>query len=197
MRTFATTGHAPDAAGLWGATPAGHELSVLLAELHDRDVIRLDDRGRIRAAYPFSGVPTVHVVTIDGGPTVFAMCAIDALGMSAMLGRAVQITSADPAIGDRIEVAVDGVRAHWRPDTAVVFVGADTPATVGDGSPPAAGQPGLLPAADRCCGMMNFFTGLESATAWSAAHPTVSGSILTQEQALRLGIDIFGQLLDD
>ena len=32
---------------------------------------------------------------------------------------------------------------------------------------------------------------------WVGAHPDVSGVILTQGQALRLGVDIVGRLLDD
>jgi hypothetical protein len=78
---FATTGHVPDPGALADATPAGHELGGRLAQLHDHDVIRLDERGRIRAADPFSGLPTPHTVAIHGGPTVHAMCAIDALGI--------------------------------------------------------------------------------------------------------------------
>lgn len=34
-----------------------------------------------------------------GGPTAYAMCAIDTLGMSAMLGRPVTITAAEPDTG--------------------------------------------------------------------------------------------------
>ena len=45
--------------------------------------------------------------------------------------------------------------------------------------------------------VMNFFTGTETAGAWVAAHPRAAGTILTKEQALRLGVDIFGRLLDD
>jgi Alkylmercury lyase len=44
---------------------------------------------------------------------------------------------------------------------------------------------------------MNFFTGTESAEAWLAGHPQVSGVVLSQEQALRIGVDIFGRLLND
>jgi hypothetical protein len=99
LHAFASTGRAPDAATLADAVPAGHDLGVLLRELHDRDVLRLDEGGGIRAAYPFSATPTAHTVVIAGGPTVFAMCAIDALGIADMLGRDVTITSADPASG--------------------------------------------------------------------------------------------------
>jgi Alkylmercury lyase len=88
-------------------------------------VIRLDEHGRVRAAYSFSGVPTPHTVAIDGGPTVYAMCAIDALGIADMLGRDITIASTDPASGQEINVTVHSGRASWTPGTAVVFVGSD------------------------------------------------------------------------
>lgn len=55
--------------------------------------------GVVAAAYPFSGIPTPHRVALDGLPAVFAMCAIDALGLPAMAGRNGRITSANPADG--------------------------------------------------------------------------------------------------
>jgi hypothetical protein len=56
----------------------GTYLDLLPRELRDRDVIRLDPYGIIEVAYPFSARPTAPLVTIAGGPTVYAMCAIDA-----------------------------------------------------------------------------------------------------------------------
>jgi hypothetical protein len=198
LRGFATTGQAPEPAQLAATSAAGGDLATLLAELHDHDVIRLDERGQIRAAYPFSAVPTTHVVAIDGGPTVYAMCAIDALGVADMLDRDIAITSADPMSGNDIRVTITGRKAAWTPDTAVVFVGSDSTAQSagGDCCRAEAEQPCTVPAADRCCGVMNFFTGPDSANAWQAAHPEVTGVILSQGQALRLGADIFGPLLD-
>ena len=35
------------------------------------------------------------------------------------------------------------------------------------------------------------------ASSWQADHDDVSGVVLSQQQALRLGIDIFGDLLDN
>jgi hypothetical protein len=194
LRAFATTGHAPDPATL--AAPAGHDLSVLLSELHDRDVVRLDEHGRIRAAYPFSGEPTVHRVAIVGGPTVWAMCAIDALGIADMLGTDVTITSNDPDSGEPIQVNVRGGQAIWQPDTAVVFDGADTSVAVSCCPPGDSGECSVA-AVDRCCGVMNFFTSLGSGHTWLAQHSQVSGAVLGQEQALRIGVEIFGRLLDD
>lgn len=50
------------------------------------------DRGSIRMAPPFSGVPTQHVVE-SGGVRYFANCAWDALGIPAALGRAAVVRS--------------------------------------------------------------------------------------------------------
>lgn len=42
---------------------------------------------------------------------------------------------------------------------------------------------------------MNFFTTPASAASWASAHPEVSGQVLAQAAALRLGVSIFGHLL--
>jgi hypothetical protein len=194
LRAFATTGRPANPATLAAATPAGHDPQVLLGELHDRDVVRLDGQGRIRATYPFSAVPTAHRVAIGGGPTVYAMCAIDALGIADMLTAEVSITSTDPRGAQPIRIRVrPGGQATWQPDTTVVIDGT----TATDSGGPAGAAAECTAAADRCCGVMNFFTNTESAAGWLANHPHISGVILTQEQALRLGVDIFGHLLDD
>lgn len=198
LHAFAGSGRPPDRAALEAFASDGPEASVLLAELHERDVIRLDERGEIRAAYPFSAVPTPHLVAIVDGPTVYAMCAIDALGIADMLGRDTAVTSTDPVIGEQVSVSIRGGRAAWTPDTTVVFVGSTMPAASGDCCESDAAGPGCdEPAAERCCTVMNFFATAESAAAWQADHDDVSGVVLSQQQALRLGIDIFSDLLDN
>ena len=194
LRSFAATGHAPPAADLAEtAARYGATADAVLDALHAGDYLQLGPDGRIRAAYPFSGVPTPHLVDIDGGPRVYAMCAIDALGMAAMLGTGVTITSADPGTGQKITVTVraDGKTAEWQPVTAVVFNGR---LISGEACGPG---PSAVPAsAEVCCGYMNFFGNRASAVAWAAAHPGVTGEILGQAAALRLGVDIFGRSLE-
>ena len=51
--------------------------------------------GGERAFYPFSGHPTPHRVRFDGRE-VYAMCAIDALGVAPMLHRPIEVVSSDP-----------------------------------------------------------------------------------------------------
>jgi hypothetical protein len=114
------------------------------------------------------------------------MCAIDALGVPAMLGTTVRMESVDVTSGAPITVTLPppggqpGSEARWDPAGAVVFVGA----TGGSG-----------PSADCCCDYLNFFTDHVAATAWTEAHPNVPGQILDQVDAVQLGIDLFGPLL--
>src|SRR5215468_10481528 len=82
--------------------------------------------GVVAVAYPFSGTPTPHQVELDGLPAVYAMCAIDALGLPAMTGRDGQITSADPHDGTAIAVTARGGTWSWTPATAVVAAGRAT-----------------------------------------------------------------------
>jgi Alkylmercury lyase len=159
------------------------DMGQVLAELADGDFLCLDPAGQITAAYPFSALPTRHRVRISGEATVFAMCAIDALGISAMTGRPVVIQSADPRTGEPITVNVDQASSTWDPATAAVYVGR----TGGD-------CPG--PSASVCCGSINFFATRAAASAWAACHPEITGGILSQARALQVGIGIFGQLLD-
>jgi len=200
LHAFATTAAPPERAALTRAA-GDADLDGLLAELHERDVIRLDSCGAIRAAYPFSARPTAHVVDIDAAASVYAMCAIDALGMSAMLHRPVTIHSTEPGTGAPITVTVHKRRSRWSPDTAVVVGGATR--TAADCCPPGGHaradtetSAGVGSAADVGCGVMNFFTRHDSAAGWLAAHPEVTGEVLSRTRALHLGVNLFGHLLD-
>jgi hypothetical protein len=108
------------------------------------------------------------------------MCAVDALGIAAMLGADTLIESVDVTTGERVTVTMTGGRATWQPSGTVVFVGAA-----------AAGGP----SADCCCDYVNFFTSIDAVTTWSAAHPDVPGQILTQVHATVLGARLFQPLL--
>jgi hypothetical protein len=195
LRTFATTGRPPAAPAL-AETAARYATTpeAVLARLHAGDFLRLGPGGQIRAAYPFSAVPTRHLVDIGGGPRAHAMCAIDALGIAAMLSTGVTITSTDPGTGKPVTVTVyaGGKTAAWRPPAAVVFSGQRTWWGPGD-SPP--GGRAIAPAEAVCCGYVNFFTAHAGAAAWASAHFEVTGQILGQADALRLGTRIFGNLL--
>jgi hypothetical protein len=181
LRSFADTGRAPALGVL--AEAAGHfDAGRVLAELAEGDFLYLDQAGQISAAYPFSAAPTRHKVQIAGGASAYAMCAIDALGMARMLRADVAIWSSDRATGEPVTVTVSGNHARWHPGAAVVFVGRTASACAG-------------PSAAVCCEYINFFASRSAATTWATAHPEVTGGIVSQDRALEVGEQIFGQIL--
>ncbi|WP_240617226.1 organomercurial lyase MerB [Nocardioides speluncae] len=184
LRHFARTGRAPSLADLEPAT-AGSDRSTrdVLSALHDADALRLGIDGDIVVAYPFSATPTRHRVRVESGAEVYAMCAIDALGISAMLGRDTLITSVDPVTGETITVTMTAAAGGtWSPAAAVAFIGAS--AECG-------------PSADCCCDYLNLFVDRASAAEWIAKHPDIPGEVLTQPEAEHLGASLFGSLLND
>lgn len=181
LRAFAETGRPPQLAVLEAAAvPLGVSAREVLATLAAEDFLTLDDHGRIAAAYPFSAQPTGIEVTLPSGVSVASMCAIDALGIPAMLGTDAVIDAADPVSGEAIRVTVTGGAARWEPTSAVVFYGARA-------------EPG--PSAAVCCGYLRFFAARESAERFAAQHPEATGRVLDQDEAHALGEEIFGPML--
>lgn len=183
LRSFATTGHPPAAVDLDPAAARGERSTgEVLKALHEVDAIRLAPDGQIAVAYPFSTTPTRHRVRISDQVDAYAMCAIDALGIAAMLDRDTRIESIDVTTGQPITVTTTSGHTDWEPAGAVVFIGADA---------------GGGPSADCCCDYLNFFTDQATAETWTRSHPGIPGQILTQTQAEDLGTRLFQPLLAD
>lgn len=181
LRHFATTGSAPSASDLVAvAAGAGRNARDVLTELDGEDFLALDAEGRIRAAYPFSAVETPHRVRLGDGVEVWSMCAIDALGIAAMLDQDIRVTSSDPVSGHPVTVSFSKGTAQWEPEGAVVFVGR---------------RPGQGPAADVCCDALNFFVDRSAADTWARRHPDVPGRITGQAEAVAIATQTFGPLL--
>ena len=156
-----------------------------LAVLAAADVVHTDPAsGRISVAYPFSGRSTPHQVALAGGPTVHAMCALDALGIPQMTRRDGQISSADPTSGQPITVEVHRGTWRFKPATTVVLAGT---AASGDAC-------GAI--ADCCCPYINFHADLRAADAYRKAHQGLIAELLDQAEALEAARRVFGGLLD-
>ncbi len=117
-------GKAPDADLLavdLGRTRA--EAGALLDALVAKGcVVRDAVSGHITAAYPLSTQPTRHRVTLAGGQTVHALCAVDALGVSPVFGLSAAIEARCPHCERilRLEVADGEVRSR-DPSSAVIW----------------------------------------------------------------------------
>lgn len=163
------------------ADDLGFEPTAVAQTLAREDLVHLDEEGEIVVAYPFSGRPTRHRVILGGGHQVWAMCAIDALGMAAMLGAAVEIHSSDPVTDEAIAVSVsaDG-SAAWEPTEVVVLTG-----RAADG-----------PSFNGCCAVLNFFSSRAAMETYLRERPDVRGRAISVPDAVAVGTAIFGQAIE-
>lgn len=144
--------------------------------------MHLDEAGRVSVAYPFSGVPRGHQVQLADGPSVWAMCAIDALGIPQMAGGDATVTATDPQSADPVRVERSGPNWRWSPQSTTVLVAGA--AMTGD-------------AAALCaCPHVNFYTSSTHAQASLANHPELTGELLlAQGAAIEYAGAVFGALL--
>lgn len=148
-----------------------------LATLVAADYLSLDEDGEVSCLYPFSPTPTSHVVVIDGQPR-YAMCAIDALGIPAMLGQ---------------ELGIEGRCAVCNAPIAIDI----RPGEIKNASPPTTRVVAQLdraePAFAACCPFTVFVCGQEHAEQFMRR---IAGTrVLTLTEALTHAEAIFGGLL--
>jgi hypothetical protein len=180
LRAFAQYGRPPADELVDVASSLGLDLEHALERLAEEDLVHRA-QGEIVVAYPFSGMPTAHRVRLDGGREVYAMCAVDALGIPFMLDASAEIRSRDPLTDAEVNVKIQpGTALAWRPDPAVVLWCA-----TGDGGPSAA----------TCCRFVHFFSSAENARRYLAQNSEVTGEVLEVPIAAEAGKAIFGEVL--
>jgi hypothetical protein len=187
LQAFLTLGRAPTPAELReSARGAGGSVEELFGELVRRDVLLDRPDGSIRAAYPFSGGPTIHQVQFeDGRPPFFAMCAIDALGLPFMVGQAATIMTQDPMDSTPITIWIEPSTGEqiWIPQETVILA---------DQRPKS-----MSSVAECCCPLINAFAGQAQAAQWRRAQPEAAVRLLTQEEAVAEARALFEHLLHD
>jgi hypothetical protein len=162
-----------------GPDPA--EIYRAIAQLDEKDLILVRD-GQVMLAYPFSGTPTAFRVVLPDGRERYAVCAIDALGVPAMLGHPVTIRSHCYHCREPIEI-------HVRRDGPIG--GAEIMVWVGERGDI------RQKACTSICRTLNFFRSEEHLRLWCAAHPDIPGAAALLEEAFKVGARIFGELLRD
>jgi hypothetical protein len=178
LRRFLTTGTPPTARWL---RQAAAELGLdagAVGELAAADAVHVSN-GVVAVAYPLSGTPTRQRVELDGLPAVFAMCAIDALGLPFMTSRDGRISATDPYDETAVSVAVRGGAWTWDPVDAVIIAQCGSECTSGQ----------------AMCSNTTFHASRDSAAAYLASRPDLCGEILGQHSAIECGRIIFGTLL--
>jgi hypothetical protein len=156
-------------------------LDAALAALAREDLVHTDDAGTVTVAYPFSARARGHEVAVEDRVGQ-AMCAIDALGIAAMLDQPIEVRSHDPISGREIRVHAnpDG-GADWQPEAAVVLAGSSScegPSYCG------------------CCDVLNFFESTENAQRYLRENASVAGMPVSISEAAATGRAIFGAILE-
>jgi hypothetical protein len=161
------------------------EILRLIESLKNKGYIYIDpDSESIKAVYPLSSVPTQHRVIV-GKHSVFANCAIDALGVPLMLNRTARVLSICAECGGKIEIEVKkgGKVLKSNPTSTVVFSIMEIDFN----------QPAVL----TCCPYINFFCSFEHASEWSKNNPNYNGKVISIKEATRIARKIFGNLLTE
>jgi mercury(II) reductase len=183
LQLYAEDGRAPDTDALAQRVGLNEPaIRPLLEELRRRDLIVLDGE-RIVGAYPFTDRDTGHQVTL-GGRVLNAMCAVDALGISAMMNRDTAIASQCRHCGAPIRIVTrDQGRAlaDIAPATAVAWLSVRY-------------EGGC--AANSLCAATVFFCSDDHLSAWHREHPAdAPGFRLSIEEGLEAGRALFGPSL--
>lgn len=82
----------PSEIALYG-NDIGINHSPVTSGLQTKGLTALRDDGSLTGIYPFSAIATSHKVKLEDGTSVYAMCAIDSLGIAFELKQNVTITS--------------------------------------------------------------------------------------------------------
>jgi hypothetical protein len=186
LRGFARTGRPQEAADLGNSLGLdAAAAAALLIRLRQRDMVVLDDSGAsVTAAYPFCAWRTGHRVSVAGGEPVHSLCAIDALGMGAVLGEDAAIESACRLCGEPVRIAT-GARGHGlasvTPGAILVWAGVRYAGNC---------------SATSSCTLKAFFCSGHHLAAWRERAPSANrGFELSLPAALQYALAIFRPLL--
>ncbi len=152
-----------------------------IARLDEKDLI-FTRAGQVLVAYPFAGTSTAFTVILPGGRERHAVCAIDALGVSAMLGEPVTIRSRCHHCGEPLEI-------HAAPDGPTD--GREIMVWVGERADI------RQKACTSFCLTLTFFRSQDHLREWRSAHREVPGAAARLDEAFKIGRTIFGEWLRD
>ncbi|MFX1514491.1 MAG: alkylmercury lyase family protein [Promethearchaeota archaeon] len=156
----------------------------ILNKLNRSDVILLAaDKTSIVAAYPFSNSETSHLVTIKEHRfrPIYAMCAIDALGIGFMFKSATSIESCCSHCGENVKIEIrENQIISLNPARTEVWEDMEYSSCV----------------AKTVCKNTNFFSSEEHFTEWQSENPKRKGILLPIQEAFYLGKLYFEKRLE-
>jgi len=139
------------------------EIIHALYELERKDfLLRKKGTQEIVSIYPVSLKPTEHRIFLEDGTRLFAMCAVDALGMPIMFNKNVRVVSRCEECKSEMvfEIKNEEIMFASHPDATIC-------------SP----KRQVYPAAETCCPLVNFFCSWEHAKEWIAKNSELINNI--------------------
>jgi hypothetical protein len=140
------------------------EITGALDELEKKGDLLLRKKGtqEIASIYPLSLKPTEHQIILEDGTKLFAMCAVDALGMPMMFNRDVRIVSrCEECQQEMVFEVKNGEITHMSHQDATIC----SPKTQ------------VYPAAETTCPLVNFFCSKKHADEWIEKNPKLASNI--------------------
>lgn len=146
------------------------EILNLVNQLEEKDILRRNESNEIINIYPISLIPTEHQVIINEGSKLFAMCAVDALGMPSMFNKSAKIISQCKWCKQKITIKIENEKIVSKSHPNILIWSPKQQET---------------PAAEKCCPIVNFFCSSEHLKDWQSKNPTlvVKGHSAPLEQA--------------
>jgi len=164
----------------FGRTPTTTEMKLALKksdgniirtlnELEKKDIL-LREKGtqEIVSIYPLSLKPTEHQILLENGKRLFAICAVDALGMPIMFDRDIKIVSQCEKCKQKITIEIKNGKIEWVSHPNIMIWSPDHQ---------------IAPAAEVCCPSVNFFCCKEHLEEWTKENPDLNGKISEIKQA--------------
>jgi len=178
LRSYAETGAAPLTREL---AMTNHNAADILSVLHQLDLIVLDDKAEIIGAYPFTSESRVHRVEINDHD-VHCMCALDALAISPVFDRAVQIHSQCALTSEPVLVQQSGYDVLNQQQCAELFLAMNWAAASDNAC-----------CANSLCKQMNFISGAARADDWQ--QQSDQNELFTLPEAIAFAAQFFMPLL--
>jgi hypothetical protein len=151
------------------------EVDTILNRLDQMDYIHLNlQKNTIEAAYPFSGTVTSNIVILkkEGYKKIYAMCAIDALGVCFMFDCDVSIDSKCYHCNDKVEIEIQNNEIiSLKPKDVVVWFDREYSCC----------------AATSCCPYTNLFSSKQHYDEWQEGRTRRKGDLLQVPEAFYLG----------
>lgn len=158
-----------------GKSPAVEELRLSLKRSEEQITHSLDELEKkgdlilrkkgtqeIVSIYPFSLEPTEHRIILEDGTRLFAMCAVDALGMPMMFNRNVKIVSRCKECQQEMVFEIKNGKIAYMSHQDATICSLKTQ---------------VYPAAETTCPLVNFFCSKKHADEWGEKNPKLTSNI--------------------